>query len=82
MKSSLPGWMVSLLVLLVAGAGLGWWVYSITVTPPLTVTPAVVSSQSPLSSPIIDELRKRTIYGDLPLKDTSPVDRTDPFVKQ
>lgn len=82
MIRSLPGWFISLLIILAVAGGLGWWVYSVTLTPPIVTPPAVSSSKSPLSSPVIDGLRTRTIYGDLPLKDTSPIDRADPFLAQ
>lgn len=81
MTNRLPTWLVSLLIVIAVALGLAWWVYQATQPPALTTPPPTASSASPLSSPVIDSLKQRTLSGGIPLTDTSPYTRTDPFAK-
>ena len=82
MIRGMPAWVVSLVCILVAVGGLSWWAYSTVTASALTVTPAASNLTSPLSSTVVDQLKQRTIYGNLPLKDASPYSRSDPFVSK
>ncbi len=81
MNLRLPNWMMALLVVLAAAGGLGWLVYQARSSPTLTTTPPVTSTTSPLSSPVVNSLRQRTVYGNITLTDQSPYDRLDPFAR-
>ena len=82
MIRGMPAWLVSLVSILVVVAGLAWWTMSSTTAAPLTATPAASNLTSPLSSTLVDQLKQRTIYGNLPLTDASPYDHSDPFVSK
>lgn len=74
--------LVSAGLVLVGVAGfLGWWVFTQTAAPARPATPPPTTSTSPLASPVIELLRKRLIFGELPLKPVGDSDRTDPFVQ-
>jgi|GEM_PF-6973241 len=76
-----PGWLVSLVVILAVVGSLGWWAYQVTQSAPLATPATSISTVSPLSSPVIDALKQRTVNGGVPLSSSAPYDRADPFVK-
>jgi hypothetical protein len=60
---------------------LAWWVYGQVAPTPLTLTPQPTELPSPFQPTLLEALRQRTVYGELPVTPAEVSDRSDPFVQ-
>lgn len=75
-------WITSIIIIVIAAAGLGWWVYNtIQVKVASTTTLIQRKPENPFSSKVISSLKERTIFGDLPVKAPEPATKEDPFIR-
>ena len=81
MTSQLRSWLGVVTVIVLAVAGSSWWAYQTTRPAAVVTTPPVSLTVSPLSSPVIDQLKHRSINGNIPVTDPGDSGRLDPFVQ-
>ncbi len=72
---------IAILGVLGFGVFLGWWVYDQVTPTSLTSTPQPSELQNPFPPTLLEALRQRTVYGELPVQPAESSGRSDPFVQ-
>ncbi len=81
MTPQLRGWLAVIGTLAVVAAAAGWWVVQVVQPVAIVVKPAASSAGSPLASPVLDQLKGRSIVNGVPVADPGSSHRSDPFSK-